>query len=54
MTRNGAINLAIKILRRWAAEYYGNGAKHKPESRHEYDRIYEAIAILESLREEKK
>lgn len=54
MTRNSAINLAIKILRRWANDYYGPDCKHKPDSRKEYDRIYEAIGILETLREEKK
>ena len=54
MTRNGAINLAVKILKRWITEYYGANCKHKPESKHEYDRIYEAITILEGLREEKK
>jgi hypothetical protein len=51
MTHNAALNLAIKILRRWAVDYYGRDAKHKPEQKHEYDRIYEAISILEALKE---
>ena len=54
MTKNAALNLAVSILKRWAREYYGNGAKHNPDKKHEYDRIYEAISILEGLREEKK
>jgi hypothetical protein len=53
MTRNAAINLAIKTLRRWSREYYGWEAKYKPEARAEYDKFMEAIRILESLKEEK-
>ena len=53
MTKNAAINLAVKILKRWAVEYYGWDANHKPEAKKKWDDIVEAITILESLKEAK-
>lgn len=51
MTRNGALDLAIRLLRKYAREYYGHDAKHKPEHRAEYDKIFQCITILEGLKE---
>ena len=52
MTKNSAINLAIKALRRFARDYYGWEAKFHPDKRAEYDKYMQAIKLLEGLKDE--
>lgn len=53
MTKDQAIRLAVKAVRKSAVEYYGWSAKYHPEDRKVWDEHMEAIRILQSLMDKK-
>jgi hypothetical protein len=51
MTKNEAIKIAIKAVRKYATEHYGWDAKFHEDKKREWDKYMETIHVLETIKD---